>query len=75
MKRERNNLGEYIKIYDVDEDYFNCIDTPNKAYILGFIYADGGVKNNILTITQSGDIEKNILPVAKNSIYLSRYRI
>lgn len=31
------------KIYDVDKEYFSIIDTPNKAYVLGFIYADGAV--------------------------------
>lgn len=27
--------------YSLDEHYFDVIDTPNKAYILGFLYADG----------------------------------
>lgn len=27
--------------YILDENYFDCIDTEFKAYILGFIYADG----------------------------------
>ena len=44
MERKRNYLGEFLKKYNVNEDYFNCINTTNKAYILGFIYADGGVK-------------------------------
>jgi hypothetical protein len=29
--------------YTLDETYFNKIDTKQKAYILGFIYADGNV--------------------------------
>ena len=29
--------------YILDENYFDCIDTESKAYILGFIYADGFV--------------------------------
>lgn len=28
-------------IYEYNENYFNTIDTPEKAYWLGFIYADG----------------------------------
>lgn len=28
-------------VYQYNEDYFNQIDTPDKAYWLGFIYADG----------------------------------
>lgn len=29
------------KRYQIDEHYFDEIDTPNKAYILGLLYADG----------------------------------
>lgn len=32
---------ETIQKYKVDENYFDHIDSPNKAYILGFLYADG----------------------------------
>jgi hypothetical protein len=31
------------KIYSIDENYFKIIDTFEKAYILGFLYADGNV--------------------------------
>lgn len=31
------------KTYSFDENYFDQIDTPNKAYILGMLYADGCV--------------------------------
>lgn len=27
--------------YTIDENYFDIIDTPNKAYILGLLYSDG----------------------------------
>lgn len=30
-----------LKTYTLDVNYFNLIDNPNKAYVLGFIYADG----------------------------------
>lgn len=30
--------------YQMDFDYFESIDTPNKAYWLGFLYADGYVR-------------------------------
>lgn len=43
--RELTNLGITERIrrrkYNVDEHYFDSIDTQNKAYILGFLYADG----------------------------------
>ena len=33
------------RFYSVDDSYFDNIDTPNKAYILGFLWADG--HNNV----------------------------
>lgn len=52
------------RIYDVDESYFEVIDTPNKAYFLGFLYADGSVtdddtniKYTINLIIKKSDIE------------------
>lgn len=34
-------IGNGRRKYSLDENYFDVIDTPNKAYILGFLYADG----------------------------------
>ena len=34
-------VGNGLRKYSLDESYFDVIDTPNKAYILGFLYADG----------------------------------
>ena len=40
-----------MKKYGVDESFFNKIDNEEKAYILGFIYADGNIsKRGHLTI-------------------------
>lgn len=36
----------YARKYNLNEHYFDIIDTEEKAYILGFIYADG---NNLYT--------------------------
>lgn len=41
---ERHNIprtGVGNRKYKLNENYFDEIDTPNKAYILGFLYADG----------------------------------
>lgn len=44
--------------YSLNEDYFKKIDSNNKAYILGFIYADGSVYNNYLSVGLSAkDVE------------------
>jgi len=55
------------KKYDVDESYFEKIDTPNKAYILGLLYTDGNVcRTSIRIRLQCGDI--NILNKIKREI-------
>lgn len=48
---KRNNIQirnnhEKSKLYFCNENYFEEINTPNKAYWLGFIYADGYVSIN-----------------------------
>ena len=46
--------------YLLDEHYFDVIDTQDKAYILGFLYADGcNCKNNVTICLQERD--KDIL--------------
>lgn len=44
----RNN--NCYKTKSVNEDFFEKIDTPEKAYILGFIYADGYLTNGYFGI-------------------------
>jgi hypothetical protein len=39
--------------YTLNENYFNVIDSKNKAYIIGFIYADGNVYNSYLSFSLS----------------------
>lgn len=41
----------YARKYDLNEHYFDVIDTEEKAYILGFIYADG---NNLFRLNRIG---------------------
>ena len=54
-------MGKFERQYNVNHDYFNQIDTSEKAYILGFIYADGcnyiteDGKTNIINFTQLKD--------------------
>ena len=50
---KRNNPNWKIKPYysknriEVDENYFNLIDSADKAYWLGFIAADGWLSSNL----------------------------
>ena len=56
---KRRGSSEY-RIYSLNESYFDEINTPNKAYILGFLYADGNVskkKYRIQLSLQEGDVE------------------
>ena len=43
-----NNIEQKSKLvrYKFNEDYFETIDTEDKAYFLGFIVADGNINKN-----------------------------
>jgi len=60
------------RIYTLDENYFDNIDTPNKAYIIGFLYADGSInlKRNLLTICIS-EKDREILEFIKKELNYS----
>lgn len=47
----RNCLSKNCRKYFVNGSYFKNINTPDKAYILGFIYADGSIRKYDLRIT------------------------
>lgn len=61
------NLNDSHKIYRCDENYFNTIDSEEKAYWLGFIYADGYITDNTLGISLS-TVDIDHLIKFKNSI-------
>lgn len=44
---------QYRKQFSVNKNYFETIDSEEKAYWLGFIYADGYISENILGIAIS----------------------
>ena len=46
-------VGNGQRKYQLDENYFDEIDTPNKAYILGFLFADGSNFTPKQTVTIS----------------------
>lgn len=49
------------------ENYFEKIDTPNKAYLLGFITADGAIVDDVLSIEVKKE-DKEILDFARSEI-------
>lgn len=60
-------LNKRVNKYSFNEDYFEKIDTEDKAYFLGFIVADGNInsKTNAITIIQK---ETSILNTFKKCI-------
>lgn len=50
MGWDRNGTGGHRK-YQVNEDFFNVINTEEKAYVLGFICADGHVAPDRISIS------------------------
>lgn len=67
LKENNIDLRKQNKKYDFNEDYFEIIDTPDKAYFLGLLYADGWVatENNTIGI----ELQKRdgyILTIFKN---------
>lgn len=75
----------YIKAkrkYNFNEDYFKTIDTPNKAYWLGFIMADGCIgstgrksRNDRLIITLKYADIKHLDKLAKELNYTHKHTI
>ena len=63
-----NGLG-LTKIRKFDKYYFYTIDSPEKAYWLGFIYADGWVINN----SESSNYEASIELQSGDSYILERF--
>lgn len=62
-------VGNGHRKYYLNENYFDNIDTPNKAYILGFLYADGNINPKKQTISMSLQEEDfEILEKIRNEI-------
>lgn len=60
---------KFVRKYNLDESYFDNIDTPNKAYIVGFFHSDGSNNPNKSTVSISlQEEDKNILELIRNEI-------
>lgn len=47
----KNNINRRRSKYSLNELYFNEIDTREKAYFLGLLFADGGIYKTVTTLT------------------------
>ena len=47
--------------YKIDSNYFNCIDTADKAYVLGFISSDGHVSKQGSLMFSQKDMDEDVL--------------
>ena len=47
------NQKRFVRRYNLNETYFDNIDTPEKAYILGLFYSDGSINMSKSTIALS----------------------
>lgn len=66
---KRKSLSESKRKYTLDEHYFDEINTPNKAYILGLLYADGYNNTLINNVVLSLSIkDKNFLEKIRNEL-------
>ncbi len=45
--------ARHSKRYGIDHNYFSSIDSPKKAYIVGFLAADGGLDRKALSVKVS----------------------
>lgn len=63
-------VKRYVKPEEINEDYFETIDTEAKAYLLGFIIADGCIDDNKhLRLIFSNSIDDlKVLELAKKEI-------
>jgi hypothetical protein len=66
------NPIKYRRKYTLNENYFKVIDKEDKAYILGFICADGHVENNRISIELA---EKDVEMLYKIRTFLSSNQV
>ena len=73
--RELHNMGvevsqkKMVRKYNLNENYFDNIDTSNKAYIMGFLHSDGSNNINKSTISLSlQEEDREILEQIRNEI-------
>lgn len=69
LKRRNINRREFTsyRVYDLNEDFFEIIDTEEKAYWLGFLFADGcNSRNRSILLRISEKDESHLLKFKKS---------
>lgn len=61
--RKQNETSRKYKL--LDEHFFNNIDTEEKAYILGLLYADGNIRHNGFELTLMEDDKELLNKISK----------
>lgn len=69
LKRNKISRRKYsdYRIYNLNEDFFECIDSEEKAYWLGFIMADGCISYTRQLLLRIKNIDKELLVKAQKS--------
>lgn len=62
---EIRNASQSHEKYTFDKDFFKKIDSEEKAYVLGFLYADGNVCKNVMQICLHKQDEEIIFLIKK----------
>lgn len=71
---ELRTMSENVRQYSLDEHYFDNIDSQDKAYILGFLYADGynNEKTGVVAISlqeqDKGILDKFCMALNSNNL-------
>jgi len=66
------DVSECHRKYELNEQYFDNIDTPNKAYIIGLLIADGNISQKNSVRLQLQESDKLILEKINNEIGSTR---
>ncbi len=67
----RNDPATFSRVYTLNQSSFNKIDAQNKAYWLGFLYADGNNCNGRLAVSLS-EIDKEHIEKLKQFLNTNR---
>lgn len=72
-RSEQTRLTNMRRKKSVNDTYFSCIDTVNKAWVMGFIAADGTIRKNENAIKIGlSSVDREILEKIKTELMIER---